>query len=121
MKYYSIILSLILTACVNGRADTTNQVEKTESPNASSIVIVLKRSHWTIEELNKTALTFVQTNKEMPKGLKFETIVDIYPDNKLTMCRFMYVQGFGRPTWSVEMGYDGKIIKSEKTLWLEKP
>lgn len=121
MKMYLLTLLLSLPIVAIGQSGETNKVETAVSPKASSVVVVLKDKSWTVEELNELALAFAQKNTDMPKGLRFETVVTIYPADKVTMCKFLYFQGFGRPFWTVKIGYDGKILKSEKSVALEMP
>ena len=56
----------------------------------------------------------------MPKGVTVKSIVHIVPKDKSTMCRIIYTQGIGRPSWQVRIGYDGKVKSAEKLILVER-
>jgi hypothetical protein len=116
-------LSLVLWLAISGtcRAAATNETNAVASPKASSVVIVLKDRQWTVDELNKVARSFVKDHGGKLDGSTGPTLVDIYPHDKLTMCRFTYSQGFGKPVWRVSIGFDGKILSWDKGIKLEEP
>ncbi len=110
---------LFFSSPINGNSQVVSSNQIAASPNAETIAVISKVGQWTVQELNQIALEFLWSKGSMPKGLKVQTVVHILPDNKNTMCRFMYTQGFEKEVWTVNFGYDGKVKTFEKNIAIE--
>src|SRR5947209_16700000 len=107
MKCRCLILGSLLLAFVCDAANQDTNATAT-IPLPSGIVIRSKGHSWTVEQLYRKGLEFIRTKGATLSEGKFEAIVSILMDDKITMCEIKYAEGFGRPVWTVKVGYDGE-------------
>ena len=105
----------LISLLEHGQSAGTNEVSP-PIPSADAIIILHNRKDWSIAELNQSAFRYLVSNGSMPKDARPQSIAHILPDDKTNMCEFLFVQGFGRPYWRVQVGYDGKIRSFEKRM-----
>ena len=113
MHVNTILLLLAFAGVLKSFSQATNNIAP---PTADSTILVADNKHWSVRELNRVALDFLLDNGTMPKGLKLETVVRIFPRDTATMCEFTYLQGFDQPSWEVQIGFDGTVKHFAKVI-----
>jgi hypothetical protein len=75
--------------------------------------------HFTIEELTQNGLEYLWSHEKVGKDELFSVTVIVSPKDKSTMCEMWLGQGFGKKSWKIVFGYDGKVKKATGAMAVE--
>jgi len=97
----------------------TNDVYSVRSTNLLTVSIVSGDQAWTPEEMETLASRFLQNSGVMPTNPPAETILAVYPYDPSTMCEVVYLYGFGRPVFRVQLDSKGRVRGYTQETMLE--